>query len=65
MTVDEVHSRVFRMRTSIDDNEVLHLEEDRIWEEVLRSITALGGEAGALALAALETKDIKFARWYA
>lgn len=65
MTVDEIHATVAHIRTISDDDEAAHVEEDMLWLATLRAISALGGEAGALALAAIETTTIDFSRWYA
>lgn len=65
MTVDEINERVMRIREVSFDDEVAHNSEDGLHKDVLRAIAEMGGEAGALAEAALTTSEIHFARWCA
>lgn len=65
MTVDEVLARVASIYSVRHDYEAAHSSEDGLHQDVLRAIAAMGGEAGALAEAALKTCDLDFARWCA
>lgn len=47
------------------DDEGAHIDEDEIYEAVLRSIASGNGNAQQLATAALKLKDLDFSRWYA
>ena len=63
----EVEARVRKIKEMKGDNEAAHVEEDNLYEEVLRAIVAHSryGYASDLARAALRTKEIGFERWYA
>ena len=65
-TVAGVEVWLAKIEEEAGDDEEAHLDEDTVWEEVLRVIAA--GETddpAALAAAALRTLDIEFARWRA
>lgn len=73
MTPEEVRQRVGALRASgrptamgpSYDDENAHIEEKRIWGEVLVAIAKGAPNADALAREALETSHIDFQRWYA
>jgi hypothetical protein len=67
LTVDDVHGRIAEIAKIVDagNNEVAHGEEDRLWEDVLEAIADGHEQPRALAIAALSTCELDFARWYA
>lgn len=66
MTVDEVEAEVARIREMRLDDEAAHSAEDRLWENVLRTIASgYGDKPSSLAAAALKTIEVDFARWCA
>lgn len=66
MTIEEVEAEVERIRAMRGDDESAHSAEDRLWENVLRTIASgYGDKPSSLAAAALKTADIDFARWCA
>lgn len=65
VTPDDVASRVARVRDLVDDAETAHIEEDRLYREVLAAIANGAPDAQALADKALETQWVEFVRWYA
>jgi len=65
VNVEDVRVRVERVRAMTGDDEAAHIEEDRLWADVLRAIAAGAADPRVLARTALETEEIDFARWYA
>ena len=69
MTVPEIEERVAEIaRLAVTDNEAAHAEEDQLYEDVLRTIADSddsGLAKSMLAVAALKTRSLDFARWYA
>jgi hypothetical protein len=65
VTPDDVRARVEEIRSVADDDESAHGKEDRLHADVLRAIASGNPHAQALALEALATEDIGFARWCA
>jgi hypothetical protein len=66
MTVDKVKAEVQRIAGLVDDDEEAHSAEDKLHHDVLIAI-ASGKTANpqGIALEAIQTKEIRFARWYA
>ncbi len=66
MTVKEIEQRI-RTKITDTDNEVAHIEEDQLHQDVLAAIRdgRCEDHVTALAAAALKTQDIKFIRWHA
>lgn len=66
MTVEEVEARVAKIAAMAGDDEAAHCEEDELHKDVLRFIAeGCLGQVSALAIAALRTEEIEFARWCA
>jgi hypothetical protein len=67
MTMQEARERLERVRSMADDDEVAHIEEDDFRRYVLREIAgnSIDPLARVLASTALQTEEIKFARWCA
>ena len=63
LTVEDVEKRVAQIASVAIDDEVAHINEDHLWEEVLRHIAKGSVFSRELATAALKTKEIYFARW--
>lgn len=65
LTVDEVKRRVAAIEQDKNDDEAAHGSEDTLWENVLEAIAEGNPDGQALAIEALKTRAIDFARWYA
>lgn len=65
ITVEEVKKHVERIREMAGDDEGAHGTEDDLWEEVLRAISEGAKKPKQLAIEALKTTEIDFARWCA
>lgn len=71
VSAEEVVERLEDIRhlaTDVRDDEVAHMEEDRLHYDVLHTIASgdmSAGKARALAALALSTIDLDFARWCA
>ena len=66
MTVEEIRTRVARIAAEADDDESAHLHEDELHQDVLRAIASGDcADPAASAEAALQTQEIRFARWCA
>ena len=66
LTVDEINRRVGLIDNCSADDEAAHSEEDELYRDVLKAIADGTAEQPAkCAAAALETRDITFARWCA
>ena len=66
ITVKEVKDIVNSFTDSQDgDYEEMHIEEDDMYEDVLRAIADGDPHSKLLAREALKSKNVKFARWYA
>lgn len=65
MTIDEVRERVEEIKAIRGDDEAAHGREDELWEDVLSFISGTAGLPAVLAVEALKTRDIAFARWCA
>ena len=59
LTVEDVRQRVERIREIAGDDECAHVEEDKLFEDVLMFLASQGNE---LAAEALKTLDIQFSR---
>src|ERR1051326_1491076 len=65
-TVQDVKSRVAKIRKLRDDSEMAHAAEDALYEELLAAIASgIAEEPAAMARVALETSTIDFERWCA
>lgn len=65
LTFEEVAAEVERIRAMAGDDERAHSAEDDLWEKVLIAVAEGHPDAAQLALVALRTKEIDFARWCA
>lgn len=65
MTLEEVEAAVEAIRRKVGDDEVAHIEEDRLHGAVLQAIANGADNPSALAAAALKTSEIQFSRWSA
>jgi hypothetical protein len=65
MTPADVRERVKAIAALAGDPETAHLQEDRLWHEVLERIALGAEEPSRLAAEALETAMIEFPRWFA
>jgi hypothetical protein len=65
MTIDDVRRTVVKIESVSDDDERAHGMEDGLHQDVLRAIALGATDPAGLARAALETQNIKFARWCA
>ncbi len=65
MTVDDVIQRVAEINAERNDDEMAHSDEDSLHQDVLVAISNGVDNAQELALEALKTLDISFARWCA
>ncbi len=63
ITVKEVKDIVNSFSEN-EDWEGIHMEEDDMYEDVLRAIAEGDPHSKLLAREALKSKNIKFARWY-
>jgi len=67
MTLKEVLSRVAEIRENQRNGPQCHIEEDRLYRDVLAYIAAAPqapGTIARMAKAALDTQSIDFDRWY-
>ena len=64
MTEEEVQRRVAQIDEIADSVERAHLEEDRLYCDVLAAIAAGAGNPAGLASAALVTRHLDIARYY-
>lgn len=65
LTVEDVARRLAEIAHHEGDDQVAHGLEDQLHADVLRAIAAGAPDAEALAAAALRSKALDFARWYA
>lgn len=65
MTVEEIDKRVQEIRNFANDDEVAHLKEDRLRDDVLVAISKGAPNAEELAYSVLKTGQIEFSRWCA
>ena len=66
ITVKEVKDIVNSFTDSQnEDYEEMHIEEDDMYEDVLRAIADGDPHSKQLAREALKSKNVEFARWYA
>ena len=66
ITVKEVKDIVNSFTDSQNEDwEEMHIEEDDMYEDVLRAIADDDPHSKLLAREALKSKNVKFARWYA
>ncbi len=65
-TLDDIRGRVDRVRRMAKrgDDEGAHAEQDVLWRYVLEAIANQRVAPAEAARIALETRDIKFSRWY-
>jgi len=64
MTEDEVRQRIAAIDEIADMLEEAHMEEDRLYYEVLKAIAAGADNAAGLARAALESRQLGLERYY-
>lgn len=64
ITVKEVKDIVNSFTDKNADWEEMHIEEDDMYEDVLRAIAECDPHSKLLAREALKSKNIKFTRWY-
>ncbi len=64
MTVDEVLARVAQIDATADLVERAHMEEDRLYHDVMRAIAAGAANPAGLAQAVLATEDLGLDRYY-
>lgn len=64
MTEDEVRRRVVQIDEIADSAERAHMEEDRLFCDVLEAIAAGARNPAALARAALGSRDLEIDRYY-
>lgn len=68
ITVKEVKKIVNSLANGMNadwaDYEDMHIEEDDMYEDVLRAIAEGDPHSKLLAREALKSKNVKFARWY-
>ncbi|WP_283581037.1 hypothetical protein [Limosilactobacillus reuteri] len=60
-----VNSLANGMNANWADYEDMHIEEDDMYEDVLRAIADGDPHSKLLAREALKSKNVKFTRWYA
>jgi hypothetical protein len=65
MTIEEIRERVQKIRDIARDGEAAHLAEDGLHQDVLKAIADGAEDPRELAAAALATRELEFARWYA
>lgn len=65
MTADDVRARVAAIEAGKHDDERAHGNEDALWADVLAAIAQGADNSQALAVEALKTTGIHFARWCA
>lgn len=66
MTVEQVRKQVEFIKSVAEDDEAAHSYEDELHQQVIQAIAAGKCEnPRELALEALATRNIKFARWCA
>lgn len=69
ITVEEVKKIVNSLANGMNadwaDYEDMHIEEDEMYEDVLRAIAEGDPHSKSLAREALKSKNVKFPRWYA
>ena len=62
----DIRTMIGKIAEVLDDDEVAHREEDKLYELVLKVIaTGDTDDARGLAMEALKSKNISFSRWYA
>ena len=65
MTIEEIKERLKAIETIKDDDEVAHILQDELYEDVLHAIAEGSENAKDLAIEALKVMYIDFARWFA
>lgn len=65
MNRKDVALRLKKIHDMRGDDEMAHMEEKALWEDVLRAIAEGSDCAQDLARLALLTERISFSRWYA
>jgi len=63
--LEDVDKRLKRIEAISIDDESAHVEQDKLWADVLRAIAAGDDEPVPLARRALDVLKIEFCRWYA
>lgn len=63
MTVEEVRARIAEIQECSHDPEMAHSLEDKLYVDVLKAIS--DGADRAIAVQALATQSLDFARWCA
>ena len=66
MTNEEVKQRVEEIRLMANDDEMAHIHEASLYEDLLQSIAdGTCDEPSKCASSAISTSNIDFSRWYA
>ena len=65
MKLTDIHAAVQAIRDQSGDDEGAHAAEDELYINVLAAIAEGARNPRKLAAAALETRQLGFARWYA
>ncbi len=65
MTLKDIDERLEYIRNVAGDNEDAHIQQDMLYEAVLRAIAKGVRNPKLLAAKMLEVEDIEFIRWYA
>lgn len=63
--VKKIVNSLAMMNAGWADYEDMHIEEDDMYEDVLRAIAEGDPHSKLLAREALKSKNVKFTRWYA
>ena len=64
MTVEDVKKRVEKIWNEFDDDEAAHIDEDKLYTDVLIEIANGNPYAKELAREAIKVVDMDFCRWY-
>lgn len=65
MKVETVTARLKEIQEVADDCEVAHMEQDKLYLDVLRAIANGAENAAELAAEAVKVDDMHFSRWFA
>jgi hypothetical protein len=65
MTIEEIEKRVQQIKEIADDDEMAHIKEDDLRNDVLIAISKGVPNAEELAYVVLKTGQIEFSRWCA
>jgi len=64
ITLEQVADRIAAIVLMASDEAAAHSQEDRLRHDVLKAIASGADDPRALAVLALTTSDLDFARWY-